>query len=292
MKNVDKLLRYLIETSLDEFSFFDSPDEDKPGNYQFLTFDANTEYPKIQGNTHGLSSHTVKHLDEFLPDIVTNAINQAISLYAPSTDVILKSAKNNAEIARGAEAIRSVQRGAILNTFDMINDKVKNGLELNPIESQVLSVLENLNSTYEGLIQQYMDQAVDADEISDENRLRELINSGAIVKFNGSYKGYPKTYYINFSNSGLIAAEDDEISTLFRIDKTGAALPKIRKYLSRDTHVDSAAFRNALGIPSETPAPAPNRENPAEATPTKTEIVTEHVFNSKRWQKLAKIIKD
>jgi len=134
-----QLLAGLITESqyLNEFSFYNSPDEDTPGNKQFVAFKEDDKY-NVQGNTHGELSHAIKHFGEFNPNALNSELNGAINYIKTVSNPILKNI-NGSDIASGDNAKKQLTPNAILNTFDFINDKIANNQELTPEENEIKS---------------------------------------------------------------------------------------------------------------------------------------------------------
>lgn len=238
--------KYLSQDSLLEAEFFDSPDEDKPGNDSIIIFNKEEKYD-IAGNTHGGLSHTIKHYNEFEPSDVVSALNSAINKAKESDKFILRNLKTGAMIS-GEEAknSNSANKNAMLNTFDLINDKIKNNIPLNPEEESLKVFIAPLDQKYQSLVDSYISEAQDVDQIQDASQIKQLLDAGQIISFSASYKGSPKKYVFNPKNTGLIALSDGKVATLFRIDKTGNSVEKVIRYFGRNVEIQNAALKQAL----------------------------------------------
>lgn len=214
---------------LKEAEFYDSPDEDRPGKNQIIVFTPEEDYD-VEGNTHGALSHMIKHYNEFAPQKVVAGLRQALKTAAAFNNFILKNAKSGAVIAQGDEAKKAANENAMLNTFDLINDKIKNKEPLTDEEKQLSPLVAALNQEYQQLVDSYMSSATDLEKMADAGQIKQLLDSGKIVKFIGFYKGNPVQYFLNTSNTGLVAYKDKKVATLFRIDKKGNNLAKVAKY--------------------------------------------------------------
>jgi hypothetical protein len=241
---------------LNEFSFYNSPDEDTPGNKQFVAFKEDDKY-NIQGNTHGELSHAIKHFGEFNPSALSSELNGAISYIKTVSNPILKNI-NGSDIASGDNAKKQLTPNAILNTFDFINDKIANNQELTPEEKEIKSkFLDKLNSEYDKLVQEYISGGTDVDNMK-EDEIKKLISSNKKIKFKGSYKGNEFEYVLDPSNAGLLAKKGDNVSTLFRIDKKGNDIGKIGAYFSRGVEITNPELKKALNIQTQ-PTPQPTQ---------------------------------
>ena len=136
----------------------------------------------------------------------------------------------------------------MLNTFDMINDKILNNEELNPPEEAIAEIIQDVTQEYDMLVDSYINNAVDIEGIDDPEQIKDLLNSGQTISFVGYYKGNPKDYYFNPVDTGLVAVDDGKVATLFRIHKTGNDIEKVKKYFSRGMSLSNPALKQALGI--------------------------------------------
>lgn len=239
--------RFGLKDIIFEMSFYDSPDEDKPGNNQFIVFSPDETYD-VEGATHGEMSHMIKHYLEFEKANVEKGLQNAINaIKSDSKDIILKNAKSGAEIAKGDAAVKQLTTGAMLNTFDLINDKIKTGKKLNDAEEKIKPFIEELTNAYSDLIQSYLDAAKDTKEMTAEE-IKSIADSGGIIKFIGKYHGNSVEYALNFSNTGLVANKGGVISTCFRIDKKGNDLSKVTKYFSGNVEIENSELAKFLGL--------------------------------------------
>jgi len=231
---------------INEFVFNNSPDEDTPGNKQFVAFKEDDKYD-VEGNTHGELSHAIKHFGEFKPDVLNSELNKTIDYIKTISNPILKNVNGN-NIASGDNAKKQLTPNAILNTFDLINDKIANNQELTPEEKEIKSkFLDKLNSDYNKLVQDYIDGGIDVNNMK-EDEIKKLISSNKKIKFNGSYKGNEVEYILDLSNAGLLAKKGDKVSTLFRIDKKGNDINKIGAYLNRGVEIKNPELKKSLNI--------------------------------------------
>jgi len=237
----DQYIQYI-----NEFSFHSSPDEDTPGNKQFVAFKEDDKY-SIQGDTHGKLSHAIKHFGEFDPNSLSSELNGAINYIKTVENPILKNI-NGSDIASGDNAKKQLTPNAILNTFDFINDKIVNNQELTPEEKEIKSkFLDKLNSDYEKLVQEYISGGTDVNNMKEEE-IKKLLSSNKKIAFKGSYKGNEVEYILDPSNTGLLAKKGDNVSTLFRIDKKGNDISKVGAYLNRGVEINNPELKKVLNI--------------------------------------------
>jgi hypothetical protein len=226
--------------------FYNGPDEDTPGNKQVVVFKEDDKY-NIQGNTHGELSHAIKHFGEFEPNILNNALNNAIEYIKTTPNPILKNI-NGDDIATGDNAKKQLTPNNILNTFDFINDKIINKQELTPEEKEIENkFLTKLNNEYNKLIQNYINDGVDINNMN-EDEIKQLIKSNKKIKFNASYKENKNEYILDPSTTGLLSKQGNNVFTLFRIDKRGNNMDKVAAYLNRVLKISNPEFIKTLNI--------------------------------------------
>lgn len=232
----------------EDVRFYNSPDEDRPGNKQIIVFDEAERYVE-QGSTHGKMSHSIKHYLEFEPEKVSATIDKALEIAKRFDSFILKSIKDSSTIAVGPGAKKQATPNAMLNTFDNINDKVISSIELTKEEAELLPLITGLEKQYDTLVQSYLDAGNDVDLIQNPEQIKSLLDQSKIIKFSGIYGGNQYTYYLNPVNTGLVAqSKDGTVSTLFRIDKSSNSLAKVAGYFDRGVQVKNPALRQVLGM--------------------------------------------
>lgn len=239
---------------LSEMSFADSTDEDSPGKNQLIVFSQEEKYD-IAGKTHGALSHTIKHFKEFEPDKMKAALDSALSAASSFDNYFLINIKSGEVIASGDAAKKNANQNAMLNTFDMINDKIKNKASLLPEEEKIIKILDPLNKEYQNIADHYISSAVDIENLKDPNKIKQLLDAGKVVKFIGEYSGLVFDYYLDPSTTGMVPIKDDKIITIYRLDKSGNNLGKVAKYFSRGVKLKNPALISALksyvGAPPE-----------------------------------------
>lgn len=237
-------MKYL--KTFERFIFHKSPDEDKPGNKQFIAFNKDENY-NIEGNTHGEMSHAIKHLDEFEPEKVKTVLNQSVEWAKSKNSIFLRHINGNI-LAEGDLAKKQITTGAMLNTLDLVNDKIMNDKKLLPEELELKDkFLTQLTNLYRQLVESYINGGIDINKMKEEE-IKKLISENKKLKFTGVYKEKEIEYTIDFSNSGLLAKRGDDVATLFRIDKKGNDINKISDYLNRGVQIKNIELKKALGI--------------------------------------------
>jgi hypothetical protein len=59
------------------YPFLTSPDDDQPGNKQFVVFNEFENY-QLEGQTHSKLSHAIKHYDEFDKEGMNEILRKAL----------------------------------------------------------------------------------------------------------------------------------------------------------------------------------------------------------------------
>lgn len=237
-----------LANSLREFAdFLKSPDEDKPGNNQVAVFSEEEFYPEISGMTHGGMSHAIKHMSEFNSSDVEKILNDAISVIKDNDSLVVKNIKDNKVESMGPSAGKILTTNTMRNTFDMINDKIMKGKTLSPEEELLRPFVEELERTYLGILNNYLEDAIDVSNTVDPEEVKALVDGGKTIKFEADFRGSPCTYVLDTSNSAMIAIIGGKIATMFRIDKKGASKEKIAKKFSGSTRILNPAVASALG---------------------------------------------
>jgi len=248
MKITRRHLRRIINEEcrriLNEVEFHDSKDEDRPGKKQTVVFDEDETYEEA-GNTHGKESHAIKHYGEFEPGKFNAGVEDAINIAKDAEDIHIINPAGDI-VQSGDDAKKAMNVNAMLNTLDLVNDKQKNNEPLNSEEEKLAPTIQGLTDSYDDLVQSYLDDAEDVDQIESADEIKAKIDSGTILKFTGDFKGTLATYYLDPSNAGLVAEIDGKVATLFRIDKRGGSLKKISGYFARGVELTNSALTTAL----------------------------------------------
>ena len=232
---------------VNEAEFHDSPDEDGPGNRWIILFNPEDEY-KLIGYTHGGLGHMIKHYIEFEPSKVMSGLKQALQKANTFNNFILRQ-RRTGESFTGDEAKKKANEKAMLNTFDFINDKIKNNERLRREEEQLFSIIKPLNQGYQQLVDSYLASSrVDIDKINDPVEIKKILDARKMIKFIGVYKKTNELnqYFLNLRNTGMVAVSSGDVKTLFRIHKTGASLERVANYLRKFVELKNPAFDEAL----------------------------------------------
>jgi cellobiose-specific phosphotransferase system component IIA len=224
--------------------FLTSPDDDQPGNKQFVVFNEFENY-QLEGQTHGKLSHAIKHYEEFDKEGMNEILRKALVYLQCIHKIHLKNIKGEL-IASGQEAANKITLNSVHNTFDLINDKIMKGITLDSKEVELKTqYLIPLEEKYEALIASYLTDHVQVHDVT-ENELNFLYTSGKRINFEGIYEEERYSYFLDFSTSGLLVqtAAERSICTLFRIDKQGNCLNEIKRYFSGNVEITNPILNN------------------------------------------------
>lgn len=229
---------------LENITFFSSNDSDEPGNKQLIKFDS-LPY-ELEGDTHGKKSHAIKHLIEFKPDAVNHFLDEAIDAIKDSANINIIRIKTGEVIDSGSSAFKMITREAMLNTFDYVNDKVQLKHELTPEDKIILEIIWKMTTNYVQMLESDISDAIDVDTISNPDELSQLLANAKVIKFTGNRRGSHCNYYLDLSDTGLIAEKQGMIATMFRIDKKGNDMRKVAKYFESAAQVSNPILMSTL----------------------------------------------
>lgn len=230
------------------FSFQFSPDQDRPGNKQYVSFRQSEPY-RIEGSTHGHLSHAIKHYEEFDKQGMDQILQTGLDYVKTLSDILLMNTEGEVLLS-GIDVHQRLTLNAIHNTFDLINDKMTTNCSLTPEEAHLeRHCLTDLRQRYQSLIDSYL-LTHEQVHLMSESQIEHHFKTESRLKFKGVYDSQEYTYILDSSDSGLLVLEETEgICTLFRIDKQGNSLDEIRGYFSRQVEVVDAGIRSFLQLP-------------------------------------------
>jgi hypothetical protein len=287
MENWRKYLKEADSQFVNEIEFYNQqPDYDKipGGGKSVAVFDMETDYKK-EGETHGGVSHSIKHYMEFDSSGAQQAIRQAASIVSGFDKVFIKKHGRPDVVAQGEQAKQLVDQnsGIMLNTFDMINDKMLNKISLNDSEQKLLPIIKDIFSKYKQLAENQLSDASDIDKLSDVNQILKLLNAGNTVRFTAKYGESEKIYALNPKNTAIVSYMGGKVSTFFKIDKQGKNKQKIVRYFTKGMEIKNPivlkAFQQWAGAgTASTPQQQKKKKKPPQqkkGPPTRVEIPNE-----------------
>lgn len=208
------------------------------------------------GKTHGVQSHAIKHLVEFLPNEVKQLVGQARQII--KTFIEKGSVKfcglylrdRSFKDTNPLNVVTQAKDGAILNTLDMINDKQVNKRQLLSVESSLYSkVIKSFEKQYEKEIQKRISKAIDLDKATEQG-IYDAIDGTNVIKFTGTQNNGKYTWYLDLKDNAVVMESGDMIRTMYKYNKPGIGRQTILNFLSKmkNTKIDSKTvskvFRN------------------------------------------------
>lgn len=239
---------------LEEKKFAKGKDQDYLVDDSFvLSFNETDEktYKDSTDKTHDSASHAIKHLGEFNISMVKTVISSV------KTDIKEYMSKNTKQFCKilkkhGSflnydidEVIRKADLYILLNTLDLINDKVINKANLTEIEKMMIPYIRKIEKEYLSIIKEKLNKAVMLEKLSQEE-VEEAIKKNDIITFYGWQK-VAQEYTLDLSDNSIIISTPDYIRTLYKFDKpaTGKAAI-IANFYSKKFTVESKPVEAAL----------------------------------------------
>ena len=223
----------LIDLLLEDIDFKAGFDVDRPfGTKAVFVFHPNDDYIK-QGKTHGVTSHAIKHIYEFDPELFSKVIDIVNKIIHKSPNKILLGLKNPESKKRFSYPYPV---GTVVNTLDMINDKIVLGEELRKEEKEILPYLDTLKRKYSSILESTVTNAVNVDSAKSIEEIVTLTQKTGVIKFTVDARG-EDTYAVTDLKTGILVLEklNGEVLTGFRPanhKKSWPANKRLAKYLA------------------------------------------------------------
>ena len=218
--------KFVLKENAEEW--FNSPDNDWPRKEEVISLKKGDKYEE-RGSTHGLTSHSIKHLTEFSKDFVFNLARAAIKYIKERRLPVYRSeadGTNPASTRTTKEVdVNQIKVGQVLNMFDLINDKTFHGPHLNDHEGYIFeNFIEPMNRVYhDQILLRIVSNARDISdsEVQTYQNLVNLLETGRpVIELKATFKGTVRTYYVDTKNSTLVSKrEDGKYATLFKASK-------------------------------------------------------------------------
>ena len=180
---------------------------------------------KVEGKTHGVESHAIKHLMEFEPKYVKQVIascrNFLIDLLDKDKELDIRYYKSPTQVSKNKpkRIVSSASDGAFLNMLDLINDMKVKRQKLNPTENKMLKYINQLSQKYEEIIEKKLKNVVNLDDLSLDQIQGVLREKNSVVMFEIFDRGMAKTVYVDLRDDAMIIASPDYIRTMFVMDE-------------------------------------------------------------------------
>ena len=198
-----------------------------------LLFDVDREYIINAEHNHGLESHAIKHMLEFDSQFVAGHLEQFLvwleNRKKSTYNVLIKGKKGRAN-HRATIKTKDIDLGTLLNTLDLVNDRVMTNKNLT-VEEQVLweyhqciedEYMALLNGMKKSMIDVSNTQFSSSDEIY-QFVVQEFVNKeGANLLTKSTYKDNDSFIILNISSGAVCMGIEDDYSnpsTLFSLMK-------------------------------------------------------------------------
>lgn len=178
--------------------------------------DDEDEYPnRINDDTHGFSSHAIKHMWEFDPNLYSKFIIKTKDILKHYIDVDMKIIDKRGRIDDDIyddEDIEDMSLYSIINALDFINDKTYEKTKLSEVETEIYNlIIRPLRIEYKKFITYIFDNAVDLEDYT-----KDMGN--VPVYFQGDNEGRYLNYYDPNIKGIMITNKNKEIVyCLFKI---------------------------------------------------------------------------
>jgi hypothetical protein len=225
-----RFLKYLNE-------FVVGKDSDYPSNDKRVIIWNKKDSYTLKGKTHGLLSHSIKHLKDFNPSFFNNILAK-LSNYIKTTDffILLNNSVKKEEFSKIPDEI-------MINTLDRINDKIMLKEPLTSEETEINEKFNNpLKSRYSEVFDKIVNNAIDTDKLS----LPEILKSIKEKKTLKVVTTENKIYYVNFIELFMgIVKKGKGRTTLFKISSDKA---KSKEYILRNIEKDTPVNKELLKL--------------------------------------------
>lgn len=204
--------QYLQEESI---KFKNAKDSDAFTNSKLVILHDEDDIYIISGQTHGLSSHAIKHLIEFDPNYVNQLVEKIIAILNKDANKYYLKKFNSKEVKK--EDVK-LTRNIIINTLDRINDKIENNKKLTGWEITLKNYIKHLTDRFNSIIVKNIKNSLDITKYN-EKEIRKAINDLKIVSFWGDHPklNLKQRIYFDFKTKGMIIEQDGKVRTFFKI---------------------------------------------------------------------------
>lgn len=194
---------------------------------------------EVKGKTHGKMSHAIKHLKEFEPVFVDEIVKKA-------KDAIRKKLEEKPhwfckvwhrskgfETESGVSAVNKATNDEVLNTLDLINDKVETNEKLMPLDASLKKFAQEITTRYGEIISEKIDKAYDLDKTAMKaSALKKKISKTHVIQFSCKGKsGGDFVVIIDFTDQSLLISKKDveNVTTMYRFNNTGTSKSSVVK---------------------------------------------------------------
>lgn len=249
MKITENILRKIIRKSLKEARWFNSNDYDfQASDFEPKKFSADMISSRViffndlnrynvEGMTHGLDSHALKHLIEFGENSVRQLAIQIIEFLSTQQGLKLFALdKGKPYEEKYPIKIQDIKPGDIINTLDRISDNLILQIPVLDIEKYIYNTFFIPTvEKYDNLTDTVIENAVDLND-TDYPTTKDILDffnnsNNPIIKFQGYYTVQGSqpvlvTYYYNYKDTTLISQNNDkDVVTTMRTIKFPQGIP-------------------------------------------------------------------
>ena len=190
------------------------------GSTTVIIFDKDDTY-KLEGKTHDLESHAIKHLLDFEPTFVSSIFSTLKKLWEKEGFFILNRKTKKVVASRAVSNIK-----LFINTLDRIHDKKNLRGTLTKEEIKTLPYIEKIKNKYADIINKTTDNSISIDNMNKEDI--ESIIKTKIITYKISTK---ESVYFNFKDKSILIRNKDSVSTFFKL-KDNYKKKLLTKYIS------------------------------------------------------------
>ena len=207
-------------------------DQDYPSRYdEVILFDYREKYV-LSGKTHGLVSHALKHLIEFDEYFVKSILYKMKSKL--KVEFLFFYKKNNTiRVLRKSD----LTPGILLNTLDLINDKIENRETLYSDEKEMILILQSIKDEYRKICLNIQQNAIEIFDFDTKNEIQLKINRNKPIWFNVNYKSVDMQNCIDLKNKIYMSIYQEKIRTVFKMDSS---------FLYRQYGTDKTKIKNSF----------------------------------------------
>ena len=195
---------------LNGFARMQDTDYPFPHNNVIL-FDINEKYI-LKGKTHSLISHGIKHLIEWEPTFVKNILLSMRSKLKIELLYFFKQPNLIRELKKS-----DLTDEVLLNTLDLINDKLEINEKLYEMELPMKNILLDIRDRYKSWCSKLENAAIEIFDNDDYSFVENKINTSRVIWFNVSYRGVDMQNILDFRNNLYMSVHNGMVRTLFKM---------------------------------------------------------------------------
>lgn len=226
---------------INEFNFKNARDIDYPaGTRKVITFRENEPYV-IRGKAHDLRSHAIKHLSQFDESYMSKMVKDAVNVIT-NYDYWVKNGER--DLFR-----HSIDKVEVINTFDMINDKIHFGEELLEPEEKLKFIIKKISNRYEEIISHFIRNSNYIGPDSSKHEIEGLVLNKSKIKFDVVEDNSNMIHYLDLMNMAFMVEYKNNIKTLYILDNISSGKDSIgQRYRRKRVDIQNKDLARALGV--------------------------------------------